>query len=84
MNPLDRVLAVSQLFILACWEAIGLIAYDWNPWIVAAVWFVGLWTFNVLVASGISVYAKLMRAESAGDDTNVVNLRAVTPPDEAV
>lgn len=58
-NPLDRVIAFSQLLLLGVWEALGVIAFDWNPFVIAAVWFVGLWTFNVLAASGINVYIKV-------------------------
>ena len=80
MKPFDRVLAISQLFILAAWEAIGLLAFDWNGWIVAAVWFVGLWTFNVLTATAVRTYFKLMEPQLAVNNT--ANIRAVPDPED--
>lgn len=63
MKPFDRVLAFSQLFILGLWEAVGIVSFDWNPFVIAAVWFVGLWTFNVLTATAVRTYYKLMEPQ---------------------
>lgn len=86
MKPLDRVIAFSQVFLLGIWEALGVIAFGWNPFVIGAVWFVGLWTFNVLVASGVSTYLKII-TPPASVANNVVKLREAEPihinPDEA-
>jgi hypothetical protein len=86
VKPFDRVLAVSQLFILAAWEILTHFAFGWNVWIVAAVWFVGLWTFNVLTATAVRTYYKLIEPGVQINNTNnVVELRSVgdTPEDVA-
>jgi hypothetical protein len=60
MNPIDRVIAISQIFMLAAWEALGIIAFSWDPLVIAGCWFVGLWTFNILTATAVRTYGKLM------------------------
>lgn len=69
MNPFDRVLAVSQLFILAAWEVIGRLLFGWNGWIVLVLWFVGLWTLNILTASVVRTYFKMMEPQLKVKDT---------------
>lgn len=72
MNPIDRVIAVSQVFMLGAWEALGVIAFGWNPLTILAVWFVGLWSFNILAASAIRTYFKMMTPQiKIKNDTNI-------------
>jgi hypothetical protein len=75
MNPLDRVIAISQVFALAAWEALGVFGFGWNGWAIAAVWFVSLWTFNILVATGTRTFFKLM--EPPVDSVTRTGLQAV-------
>lgn len=70
MNPIDRVIALSQLLILGAWEAIGIIAFGWNWLIILALWFVGIWTFNVLTATAVRTFFKL----TAGLGPDVVSI----------
>lgn len=72
MNPIDRVIVISQLLILGAWEALGVLAFGWSPLVIAAVWFVGLWTYNVLTATAVRTYFKLTTVPPALD--NVVNI----------
>lgn len=65
MSQFDRVLAISQLLLLVAWEALGWIAFGWNPLYILGYWFVGLWSFNVLVASGMRTYFKLITPRQA-------------------
>lgn len=84
MKQFDRVIAISQFFILVAWEALGILAFNWSGFYIAAVWFLSLWTFNVLVATATSTYMKLTTPAA-----KVVNLHAVadaptiTPEDVA-
>lgn len=73
MNPIDRVIAFSQLLILGAWEAVGILAFGWSPIAIAAVWFVGLWTFNVLTATAVRTYFKLTTPRAVVN--NVVDIR---------
>lgn len=59
MSPFDRVLAIAQLMLLAMWEALGVFVFGWNGLVIALVWFVGLWSYNILVAAGVRTYFKL-------------------------
>ena len=59
MNPIDRIIALSQLFMLGAWEALGTFAFGWNGWYVLAVWVVGLWSFNILTATAVRTFFKL-------------------------
>lgn len=59
MSPFDRVLAISQVMMLLAWEAIGVVAFDWNPLVILAVWFVALWSFNILTATAVRTFFKL-------------------------
>lgn len=65
MSPFDKVLATAQIMLLAAWEALGVLAFGWNGWYIAAYWFVGLWSFNVLVASGVRMFFRLMQPRTA-------------------
>lgn len=76
-NSLDRVIAFTQVILLGLWEALGILAFGWNPCVIAAVWFVSLWTFNICIASGISTYIKLT---TPAKPKNVVNLHAAGDP----
>lgn len=76
MNPIDRVIAFSQLLILAAWEAVGVLAFGWSPVAIAAVWFVGLWTFNVLTATAVRTYFKLTSPRAVVN--NVVSITDAT------
>jgi TM2 domain-containing membrane protein YozV len=59
MSPFDKVLAIAQLMLLVTWEALGVLAFGWNGWYILAFWFVGLWSFNTLVATAVRTYFKL-------------------------
>lgn len=80
-NPIDRVLAFSQLLMLIGWEAVGILAFGWSPLTIAAVWFVGLWSFNILTATAVRTYYKLTTPTEAGVD-NVINLSEAAAPTE--
>ncbi len=59
MSPFDRVIAVAQVMMLVLWEALGWVAFGWSPWAILAYWFVGIWSFNVLVATAVRTFYKL-------------------------
>ena len=59
MNPIDRVIAFSQVLLLGAWEVLGVFAFGWSPLVILAVWFAGLWTFNVLTAIAVRTFFKL-------------------------
>lgn len=80
MNPFDRILAVSQVFILALWEALGLLIFGWNGLVVLALWFVGIWTFNIFVATAVRTYYKLMEPQIKVSHDG--ELHAVPDPEE--
>jgi len=81
MKPFDRVIAISQLFMLAAWEALGLLAFDWNGWIVAAVWFVSLWSFNILTATAVRTYFKLIEPQVSGVNNHFSSSEDITLED---
>lgn len=63
MKPFDRVIAIGQLFMLLLWEATALY-FDWSALAVLIVWFVGIWTFNILVATGVRTFFKLITPQT--------------------
>lgn len=71
MNPFDRIIAFSQLFMLAAWEALGVFGFGWNGWHIAAVWFVGLFSFNILTATAVRTFFKLIQPPSPENIVNV-------------
>ena len=73
MNPIDRVIAFSQVLILGAWEALGVFAFGWSPLVILALWFVGIWTFNVLTATAVRTYFKLTAPQPPAAD-NVVSI----------
>jgi hypothetical protein len=77
MNPIDRVIALSQIFMLAAWEAIGILAFGWPALTTAAIWFVGLWSFNILTATAIRTYYKMTTPTA-----KVVNNISVEDPED--
>lgn len=58
-NELTRVTAMAQVIILALWEILAVFVFDWNALAVAAVWFVGICTFNTAIITAVRMYAKL-------------------------
>lgn len=76
MNALRIPLLLSQIAILICWEAIGTFIFGWDSLTILAVGFVGLWTWNVLVASAIYVYGNLTQPQAT------VNNIVVEPGEE--
>lgn len=78
MNPFDRVLAFSQFFMLAAWEALGVFGFGWNGWLILATWAVGLFSFNILTATAVRTFFKLIQPPAP---ENVVNI-APTPEED--
>lgn len=62
MSPFDRVLAIAQCWILIGWELVGLY-FGWDAIAILIVWFAALWTFNIVVATGVRTYYKLTKPE---------------------
>lgn len=60
MNSFDRAVGIAQLGMLGVWEALGILAFDWNGWVILACWFVGIWSFNILIATAVRTYGKLV------------------------
>lgn len=71
-NELTRVTAIAQVIILALWEILAVFAFDWSALAVAAVWFVGICTFNTAILTAVRMYAKL----TTPVPDNVVNITA--------
>lgn len=82
MNPIDRVIAISQFLILGLWAGLGYLFFDWQPLEVAIFGFVGLWTFNILTATGVRTFFKLMTPKPvrSGAEVNVDPIE-ITPED---
>ncbi len=59
---LDRVLGFAQVALLVAWELVGLY-FDWSALGILILWFVGLWSFNVLTATAARTYFKLTRPQ---------------------
>lgn len=83
MNQIDRVVAFSQVLMLGAWEALGVLAFGWNPLIIAAAWLVGLWTFNILTATAVRTFFKLMTPKAVINNATEVNVSPIeiTPED---
>lgn len=76
MSPFDRVLAIAQLMLLGMWEALGALAFGWNPLYILGYWFVGLWSFNILVATAVRTYYKLITPTAALRQVTDVDVEA--------
>lgn len=81
MSPFDRVIAISQLFMLAAWEALGVFGFGWNGWLIAATWFVGLWSFNILTATAVRTYFKLVQPPPPANVVNISEAPSITEED---
>lgn len=63
----DRVVSLAQVFMLLAWEALGILAFGWPPVTIAACWFVGIWSYNILVATGLRTFFKIVRPPAQED-----------------
>lgn len=72
MNLLDRVVALSQLFVVGAWALLGSLAFGWPPLIVVITGLLGIGSFNVLTATAVRTFFKLIEPSAAPD--NVVNI----------
>lgn len=81
MNPIDRVIVISQIFILAVWEFVGIVAFGWPALTIAACWFVGLWTFNILTATAVRTFFKLTAPPPDKEAITTVDMPEITEDD---
>jgi hypothetical protein len=84
MNSFDRAVAISQLFMLAAWEALGVLGFGWNGWRIAATWFVGIWSFNILMATAVRTYFKLIQPPESDNVVNINDAPSITEDDGVV